>query len=165
MNRGMPVLRWFAVIVFLFCGTFAAGRVYAQGVTTGSISGTVMNGTNPVAGATVIAIHEPSGTTYDATTRPDGTFSIPNMRVGGPYSVQVVYTGSGTAFQPKTIENITVNLGTATDVNANVQSITVQETVTVTAETDPVFTSSHTGAATTVMRDQIALLPTLSGRI
>ena len=50
-------------------------------------------------------------------------------------------------------------------VNDVAQSITVQETVTVTAETDPVFTSSHTGAATTVMRDQIALLPTLSGRI
>ena len=39
------------------------------------------------------------------------------------------------------------------------------ETVTVTATVDPVFSSSHTGAATTVGRAEIATLPTLSGRI
>src|SRR5204863_3728820 len=115
---------------------------------------------------TIIAIHEPSGTSYESTTRADGRYSIPNMRVGGPYSIQVIYTGTGAAaFAPQTKENITVNLGTSTDVNVTVQAITVTESVTVTAESDPVFTSSHTGAATTVSRDEIALLPTLTGRI
>ncbi len=68
----------------------------AQGVTTGSIGGIVTGAQKqPVAGASVIAIHEPSGTSYEATTRADGRYSIPSMRVGGPYTVQVVYVGGG----------------------------------------------------------------------
>jgi hypothetical protein len=142
-----------------------AGRLYAQGVTTGSISGTVTDGTTPIAGASVIAIHEPSGTSYDTTTHADGKFSIPNMRVGGPYSVQVVYVGVGTAFEPKTVENLTVNLGVATDVIVNVRNIAVQENVTVTADVDPVFSSNRTGAATQISRDDLANLPNISGRL
>ena len=53
---------------------------FAQGVTTGAITGTVMNDQQqPVAGANVIAIHVPSGSVYEATTRGDGRFSIPGM--------------------------------------------------------------------------------------
>ena len=68
---------------------------YAQ-VTTGAITGVVTNEQQqPVAGASVIAIHVPSGTTYEATTRADGRFTIPGMRVGGPYSVTVAYVAGG----------------------------------------------------------------------
>src|SRR5438128_11953627 len=95
----------------------------AQSVTTGSIAGVVTDGEKPVTGASVIAIHEPSGTSYEATTQKDGRYTIPNMRVGGPYTVTVNYVGSGIAFAPKTIENVTVNLGVATDVNVNVTAI------------------------------------------
>ena len=45
------------------------------------------------------------------------------------------------------------------------RTINVAETVTVTATVDPVFSSSHTGAATAVGRNEIALIPTLNGRI
>ena len=88
------------------------------------------------------------------------------MRVGGPYTIQVVYVGGGTAaFAPRTVENTTVNLGVNTDVDVSVEAITVAEQVEVSVQSDPVFASSRTGAATTVMREDIALLPTLSGRI
>ncbi len=167
LGRNIPALcLTFALVAFgSLCGP--VGRASAQGVTTGGISGVVTNAQKqPVAGASVIAIHEPSGTSYETTTRADGRYAIPNMRVGGPYTIQVVFTATGaSAFAPQTKEGVTVNLGTTTDVNVEVQPITVAEQVTVTAESDPVFTSSHTGAATTVMREQIALLPTLSGRI
>jgi hypothetical protein len=170
MNFGSRIsaLSLLATLVTFGSVSGPAGRVYAQGVTTGSVSGVVTNAQKqPVAGATVIAIHEPSGTSYETTTRTDGRYSIPNMRVGGPYSIQVIYTGTGgSAFAPQTKENITVNLGTSTDVDVNVQPITVTEEVTVVSDqADPVFASSRTGAATTVMREEIALLPTLSGRI
>jgi hypothetical protein len=138
----------------------------AQGVTTGTMTGVVTNPQKePVPGAQVIAIHLPSGTSYEATTRDDGRFSIPNMRVGGPYSVTVAYTGTGTAFEPATQENIEVNLGIATDLNFNVRTIAVTETITVTATSDTVFSSARTGAATSVSRTEIATLPTVSGRI
>jgi hypothetical protein len=168
MNRGVPVLRWLAIVLFVLCASLPigpAGRANAQGVTTGSISGIVTSGSNPVAGASVIAVHQPSGTSYDTVTRADGKFSIPNMRVGGPYTVQVVYVGTGTAFEPKTVENLTVNLGASTDLNVNVLAIAIQENVTVTGDADPVFSSNRTGAVTQISRDDLANLPTISQRL
>jgi hypothetical protein len=165
LRRRISVL---GLALVAFCSLAGpAGRAFAQGVTTGGISGLVLNAQKqPVPGATVIAIHEPSGTSYETTTRADGRYSIPNMRVGGPYTVQVVFTGTGTAaFAPQTKENITVNLGISTDVNVEVQNITVTEEVTVSGETDPVFASTRTGAATQVSRSDIENLPTISGRI
>ena len=161
----MKYMRWTVVFVAV-CVLVAARPGFGQGVTTGSIGGLITdNQQRPVIGASVLAIHEPSGTTYEATTRADGRYSINGMRVGGPYTVTVNYVGQGTAFEPKTVEGVSVNLGVASDVNVSVNAISVQEQVTVTAVVDPVFSSGHTGAATTVSRDQIALLPTLSGRI
>ena len=152
------------MLFLLFC--FRPRRLYAQGVTTGNITGIVMNAEQPVSGAAVIAIHLPSGTSYEARTRNDGRFFIPGARVGGPYSVTVTFEGgAGTAFQPETQDDVTVNLGVSSDLRFDVQAIAVAETVTVTATVDPVFSSSHTGAATTVGRAEIATLPTLSGRI
>ena len=156
------------VALFALCAIVGpTSHAMAQGVTTGALSGVVTNPQmQPVAGASVIAIHEPSGTTYEATTREDGRFSIPGMRVGGPYSVTVAYTGGGgTAFEPQTRSDVFVTLGTAADVNFSVTTIAVQETVTVTGTVDPVFSSSRTGAATAVTRFDIATLPTISGRI
>ena len=76
------------------------------------------------------------------------------MRVGGPDSVTVAYTGTGTAaFAPETVENVEVNLGVATDLNVDVKPISVTETVTVTAQSDTVFSSGRTGAATSVNRE------------
>ena len=145
----------------------ALSPLFAQGVTTGQISGIVVDAQKqPVVGASVIAIHEPSGTSYEATSRADGRFSIPNMRVGGPYSVTVAYTGSGaTAFEPQTKAEVVVNLGVATDLSFQVAGITVTETVTVTAVIDTVFSSARTGAATSVSRSELAMLPTISGRL
>jgi hypothetical protein len=138
----------------------------AQGVTTGSMSGIITDSQlAPVSGASVIAIHAPSGTNYEATTRADGRFTIIGMRVGGPYIVTVAYTGTGTAFEPQTVEDLTVSLGVSTDVQVQVRAISVQETVTVIGQSDTVFSSTRTGAATAVSREQIATLPNLTNRL
>jgi len=136
-------------------------------VTTGSLNGKVQNATQqPVAGASVIAIHLPSGTTYETTTRADGRFQINNVRVGDPYSVTIAFTGGGgTAFAPETQENINVILGVATELAFTVKEIAVTETVTVTAQSDAVFASNRTGAATAVTRLDMSLLPTISNRM
>ena len=156
-----------AFAVLAFCAASSPAGLAAQGVTTGGIGGVVTGAQKqPVAGASVIAIHEPSGTSYEATTRADGRYSIPAMRVGGPYTVQVVYTGGGgAAFAPKTVENINISLGVTSDVDVSVEAITVAEEVEVTGVSDPVFASTRTGAATSVGREDIATLPTISGRL
>ncbi|MBA2353918.1 MAG: TonB-dependent receptor [Acidobacteria bacterium] len=165
-----PPAAWWRVpavaLVALLAVTAPAREVLAQGVTTGSMNGVVTNATQqPVAGASVIAIHTPSGTNYETTTREDGQFTFPNMRVGGPYMVTVTYVGGASAFEPVTREDVTVNLGVATDLALTVRGIAVEESVTVTASTDAVFSSTRTGAATTVSRDQIQQLPNVSNRL
>ena len=152
----------FSLVAVLALATLASAQV-----TTGSLNGKVQNEAMAgVSGASVIAIHLPSGTTYETTTRSDGRFVILNMRVGGPYVVTVAYTGTGTAaFAPETRENLEVNLGVSTDVTFDVKNIAVTETVTVTAQSDTVFSSGRTGAATSVNRETLATLPTVQGRI
>jgi hypothetical protein len=153
-------------LMAMLCLTLFPGmRVFAQSVTTGSIRGVVTDGQKPVAGASVIAIHEPSGTSYETATQTDGRFVIPNMRVGGPYTITVTYVGQGNAFAPKTVENLAVNLGVATDVTIDVKAIAVSEQVTVTGQTDPVFSSNRTGAATTISQSDLVNLPNITGRL
>ncbi len=59
----------------------------SQGITTASLNGTVKTQSGePLAGANVIALHEPSGSTLGSASRTDGRFNIPGVRVGGPYT-------------------------------------------------------------------------------
>ena len=60
---------------------------------------------------------------------------------------------------------LTVNLGVSTDLEFKVTTITVTESVTVSGTIDPVFSSTRTGAATQVTRQEIATLPQLSNRL
>ena len=104
------------VVLVLVAACALATAASAQGVTTGSLSGRVVDAQQqPVVAADIIAIHVPSGTTYDGKTRTDGGFSIIGMRVGGPYSITVTYGGTGNAFEPFTQDDVTISLGSATD--------------------------------------------------
>ena len=163
---GRRSTRTFALVAAAVAVLWTNSPAFGQGVTTGALNGIVTNEQKqPIPGASVIAIHLPSGTNYETVTRADGRFTIPGMRVGGPYSVTVTFTGTGTAFEPQTQEDVQVTLGLGTDLTFNVRAIAVQETVTVSATVDPVFSSSRTGAATSLNRVDIATLPSLTGRI
>ena len=140
----------------------AAGSAAAQGVTTGSMGGVVTDAQGAVVpGATVIAIHEPSGTSYEAVTQADGRFAILGMRVGGPYKATAELAGFGT----QTKDALSVTLGTSTDLEFTLSVAAVTEQVTVKGTSDATFGSQRTGAATAVTRAELALLPTVSGRI
>src|SRR6185436_14406074 len=51
------------------------------------------------------------------------------------------------------------------DVSFKLTLATISEDVIVNGATSPVFASTRTGAATSVSRDELAVLPTVSGRI
>src|SRR4051794_3671920 len=139
-----------------------ANRAAAQGVTTGAVSGVVNDAQGAVIpGATVVAVHQPTGTTYEGVTQADGRFTLPGMRVGGPYTV----TASLTGFTSEVKNNVSVSLGVTQDLTFGLKVANVSETITVVGATDPVFSSGRTGAATAVSRDELAALPTISGRI
>jgi outer membrane receptor protein involved in Fe transport len=148
-------------LLALCCLLASANFVAAQGVTSGSISGRVVDPQDQaVPGATILAVHEPSGTRYEAVSRADGRFSIQGMRIGGPYTVQATMSG----FQPKPVKGVNINLGVATDLTLGL-SLGVSEEITVSAEGSDVFSSGRTGAATTVAREALATLPTINDRI
>lgn len=163
----LPAPRLWTLALAACCAiVLSSTTAAAQGVTTGNLGGRVTDAQQqPVVGATVIAIHAPSGTTYEATTREDGRFAIPGMRVGGPYTVTVAPgTGKGASFEPQVQEDIVINLGVATDLDFIVRALNVEVTVTAQAS-DAVFSSERTGAATSVSRETLATLPTISGRL
>jgi hypothetical protein len=140
-----------------------APAAHAQGVTTAAISGIVLDtNARPILGATVTAVHLPSGTTYGTLTRADGRFLIPGMRVGGPYRV----TASHLGYERQLQDNISLSLGVATPLEFSLREAAIAvEGVTVTGRSDAVFSAERTGAATSVERDVLARLPTISGRI
>ena len=84
---------------------FASTSVFAQGVTTSVISGTVTGASTAtnaetrttsetgLPGANIVATHVPSGTTYGTVSLSDGRFTMPGLRVGGPYKVTVSFIG------------------------------------------------------------------------
>ncbi len=162
--RSLPslALRWTLALAAVCALALPTGRAFAQGVTTSSIDGTVTDPQKlPAPGVTVVAIHQPSGTKYETVTRADGRFSIPGMRVGGPYTL----TASLTGFQPGSVKEVYLTLGVAQDVNLALNAATMTEEVVVTAQTDAVFSSDRTGAATSITRDKIDTLPNFTDRL
>ncbi len=170
MKRLLDVTTWRAgrmlALLALTAFLWPAGDASAQGVTTGGIAGIVVDGQKQaVAGAGVMAVHEPSGTRYEAVTNEQGRFQMIGMRVGGPYTVTIFHQGTGLAFEPTVQENVTVNLGVASDLQFTVRGIAVTEEVTVVGQSDPVFSSDRTGAATAIDQAAIQVLPTINRRI
>ena len=126
-------------------------------VTTSSISGTVRTSTEVLAGATVSAVHIPTGTAYTTSTQTKGIFNIVNMIPGGPYKVTVTFVG----FQPFTQDNVFLSLGENTRIDADLSgtSSSLTEVIVTGSGTG---TRRKTGASTSISRQQIASLPSLS---
>jgi hypothetical protein len=134
----------------------------AQVSTTGGVQGVVNDPQGAgVPGVTMEAVHEPSGTVYVGVTGSDGRFQIPGMRVGGPYTVKASLAG----FRTETVNDVSVTLGVFVDLTIKLSLANVTQEVTVVAQSDPVFSTGRTGAATAVSRVDLATLPTISGRL
>lgn len=111
----------------------------AQGTVTGAISGTVTNPNKEVvAGATVTAKNLGTSKESTATTDDNGAFRIPNLEPGS-YTVTVNATG----FAPFTGENVTVEVGRATELPVTVSLQGVTGTVQVTAEAPVINTQQQ----------------------
>lgn len=145
--------------------TGAPARLVAQGVTTSTISARVRDSNgNPRSGVRVTAVHQPSGTSYQGRTRDDGRATIPGMRVGGPYTVTVAAIG----LESESQSNVFLTLGQTSDLDfvLRAAAVTLQEVrVTGAAGVDNIMSSSRTGAATTVSREALATLPTITGKL
>ncbi len=132
--------------------------VSAQGVTNGSMAGSVTDSTGAVLpGATVEATHVPTGTVYTANADSGGRFLLLNMRAGGPYTVRVSLSG----FKDRSFTDITVRLGETRDLAVQLSVAEVEEVVTVTADAG-IISSTSTGPASNVAQQAIESLPTVA---
>jgi len=155
----LTITRWFVVTVLaMLC--VGSSVVLAQAVTTAAINGRVTSTTGePLPGANVIAVHNPSGTTYGTATRNDGRFNLQGLRVGGPYTVTVSFVG----YKPAKREGITLLLSQNLEIDFVLTEQAVQVAgVEITADRNAIMSSSRTGAAMSITRDQLEYVPTVS---
>lgn len=133
--------------------------VFAQ-ETTSDIVGSVAASGNPIAGATVTALHTPTGTKYVTSTRKDGRFNLPNLRVGGPYVITVSYVG----FKEEKQENVFLSLGQEfkADFQLSSEANSLQEIVVSASRQNKIFNNSRTGSQEIINRTQLERLPTVN---
>lgn len=128
--------------------------------TTSEIQGTVTDGGNGLANATITAIHVPTGTKYVTTSRKDGRYNLPNLRVGGPYEVVVSFVG----YKEDKQDNITLLLGQAykADFKLSSTATSLGEVVVAAKRQDKIFSNNRTGSQEVINRTQIERLPTIN---
>lgn len=144
------------IVSLVFTGTLMAQ------VTTGSLMGFVKDSKGEALhGASVRAVHVPSGTVYTTTTQSNGRYTIPAVRVGQDYEIEVSFVGLATQIMP----GITVNLGDPTVVNVVLfeEFSMLEESVIVSRRRTAA--TEKTGAVTSVDRESITSLPTISRSI
>lgn len=111
----------------------------AQSTTTGAINGTVLNPNKEVvAGATVTVKNKGTNKEDSATTDDNGGFKVSSLQPG-TYSVTV----NGSGFAPYTNENVVVEVGRSTTLDAALSVAGVTGTVQVTAEAPAINTSQQ----------------------
>ncbi len=154
----LPAVR---LLVVMLVVTLFAARLMAQGVTSGSMAGAVRNERGPIAGARVVAVHQPSGTTYQTSSRADGRFVLPAMRVGGPYTVTAIAIG----YQRNSQTGLEVTLGATTDLKFDLQQAVVTLSGTEVTATGGALSSTVTGASTSIPKEAIMAFPTIGRTI
>ena len=155
----MNAKKWRTPFGIMLLACFITPRLAsAQALTTGSISGSVVDPRGGVLpGVSITATHEPTGTKYETVTNGEGRFEIFSVRVGGPYSV--VASISGFRDQTETVES--VGLGENRGIEFNLALATVTESVTVTAQA-PNIDPTRAGTAANIRSETIQNLPSIS---
>ncbi|MFM9080735.1 MAG: carboxypeptidase regulatory-like domain-containing protein [Opitutaceae bacterium] len=151
---GAALLRACTWLFALALAPFAA----AQGVVSSGLTGLVRDTSgNPVANATITALHAPTGTSYSATTSESGRFNFRGLIVGGPYTVSASASGH------KGVErgDVTTALGQDVEVSFVLEksAVVVMEKFTVRDEA-LALDAGATGAASLLDRNRLLLQPT-----
>ena len=139
---------------------FQPGAAFAQGVTTGAISGKVTDANGqPVAEAAVQVTNRGSGFTTTVRSRSNGQYLIQGLEVGGPYTVAVRAIG----FQPFTRDGIVVNLSEQTKVDPQLVAQAIELAAKpVYGEATPDFAPTRQGVSTQISDTLVQRIPTFS---
>ncbi len=161
-------------LVLLTAFVLGSVGVWAQGVTTATLVGTVtaasdvqtpekrVSAEETLPGATVLAVHMPSGTQYGTSVNANGRFVIQNMRVGGPYKVTISFVG----YQTREVNDIYLKLGEPFNLNVSLVEDGKQlDEVVVLGTQDRLLNSDRNGAVTSISTREIQNMPSISRSI
>ncbi|TAF32487.1 MAG: hypothetical protein EAZ57_08740 [Cytophagales bacterium] len=150
---------FYSILLLLLLAIGITPRASAQGTTTATLSGTVIDKAGEtLPGATVLAVHEPTGSRFGVLTGSDGGFYIPNMNVGGPYTVTVSFTG----YETQKKSDVYMSLGQNLKLNFDLaEQATELDGVVVTYKRE-IMDGTQTGATTVIDEKSISSLPTVS---
>ncbi|MGA8767663.1 MAG: TonB-dependent receptor [Candidatus Acidiferrales bacterium] len=144
------------MLAFAGMASFCA-RVNAQ-VTFGTVTGTVVDASGgTISGATAKLTNLGTNETRSMQTGSSGIFAFPNL-IAGLYRVEVQAEG----FKHFVQNNVEVQVGVSTRVDATLEVGSKEQTVVVTTEAPPLQTD-NASLGTTISREEVESIP-LSGR-
>jgi hypothetical protein len=153
MNRSLFRLGLYTVLAL----ALAAANAYAQGSTTSTISGRVVDSSGGVLpGATVTAKHLATTRESSTVTNSEGAFTFPSMPPG-TYEVTVALEG----FKTTVVKDVVITASQGADLQAKLEVGGVSELVTVASSSEIIQTQSTT-ISSTINTNQITKLPLTS---
>jgi hypothetical protein len=142
----------------VFCIVVATPFLYGQGTPSGSIHGTVRDGSGAVVPhATTALISRNTGQEVKKTTNDTGIFVFLSQPVG-QYALEVTAAG----FRKQIVENVLVQIGQTTTVHVQMKPGAGGESITVTGES-PLLRGDDSDQSSVITRNLLDGLP-LSGR-
>ena len=111
---------------------------------------------SPLPGVTITATQVETGFTRTAVSEADGGYRMPGLQIG-LYKVEASLDG----FTTVTVENVRLNVASQREINVEMASSTIEESITVTTEAPLIETTPAMG--TVVSEQQLETLP-LNGR-
>jgi hypothetical protein len=131
----------------------------AQGVITGSVTGTVVDPTGAiVSNAQVTVVSTTTGITAKTSTSSHGDFSLPDLAVG-IYKVQIVAPG----FDTLNLSNVSVQAGTATGLGPETLKVGSATDTLEVSTSQSLLETVQSQVTTTFDTTQVANLPTGGG--
>ncbi len=155
----MTVTKFIAVCLFSLSLGLGGAAMHAQGIITGSMTGSVQDPTGAVVpGATVVATSTSQGVDFKATSNSSGEFTISSLPVG-EYTVTIKMTGFGDL----KLEHVQVATGNATGLGVEkLQTGSAAETVEVSTSQN-LLQATEAQLTTTIDSQEITDLPTGGG--
>ena len=153
-----------SVIAFLVvastCFLSVSPAAYGQGITTGTINGTVVDSSGAaVPGAQITATNNDQGTKRLVTSGPSGSFSVYAVPIG-QYTLSITAAG----FANATVNAVEVNAGATSSVNDIKLALpTATAQVEVSGSTSGLLQTTDSQVTTTFSAEQIQNLPLNNG--
>ena len=158
MLKIRPLIGIVAVLALL---VLPSATLSAQGITTGSLTGTITDNTGAAVEAAQVQVRNAlTGYNIGTTTRASGLYVIQGIEPNQNYRITVRRIG----YAPTTRDGITISLGQARREDFKlVREVATLGEVSITASsTDAVINASKTGTSTSISDSALRRLPTIN---